>query len=392
MHNPPMSQFDLIIVGGGLAGASLAVALRDARLSIALVENQPPKTPEGWDARVYAISPANAAFLERIGAWKHLDRDRLSAISAMQVCGDGSGRIDFSAYESGVPELGWIVESAQMACEFWESLKRQSNVTLFCPGKPQTMQVDADGARLSLADGTQLHSRLIVGADGRDSWVREQAGLTATHTPYEEKGLVANFTTEKAHRGIAYQWFRDDGVLAWLPLPGNRISIVWSTPDAHADELLALSPAALCARVAEAGTYTLGQLELLTPPAAFPLRLMRVPQTVGPRVALIGDAAHGIHPLSGHGINLGFQDAAVLADILAGTADWEDIASPARLARYQRARKEETLLMQSTTDGLRRLFKTSLPGLKPLRNLGLGLTNQLVPVKSVLVRYALGAL
>lgn len=387
-----MSQFDLIIVGGGLAGASLAVALRDARLSIALIESQPPKKPAGWDARIYAVSPTNAAFLDKIGAWKHLDRERLCPISAMHVFGDDGGRIDFSAYETGVAELGWIVESAEMACELWESLKRQSNVTLFCPARPEALTMDADAASLTLGDGTRLTARLIVGADGRDSWVRQQAGLTATHTPYEEKGLVANFATEKAHRGIAHQWFRPDGVLAYLPLPGNRISIVWSTPDAHADELLALTPEALASRVAEAGAHTLGQLELLTAPAAFPLRLMRVPQTVSQRLALVGDAAHGIHPLSGHGINLGFQDARVLAELLAAAPVWDDIGSHPLLARYQRARKEETLLMQSTTDGLRRLFKTSLPGLKPLRNLGLGLTNQLVPVKSVLVRYALGAL
>ena len=387
-----MSQFDLIIVGGGLAGASLAVALRDSRLSIALVESSPPRRPEGWDARIYAVSPTNAAFLDQIGAWKHLDRERLCPISAMQVFGDDGGRIDFSAYETGVSELGWIAESSLLACEFWESLKRQSNVTLFCPARPEALAVDADAASLTLGDGTHLTARLIVGADGRDSWVRQQAGLTATHTPYDEKGLVANFTTEKAHRGIAHQWFRADGVLAYLPLPGNRISIVWSTPDAHADELLALSPEALCARVAEAGAHTLGELELLTAPAAFPLRLMRVPQTVSQRLALVGDAAHGIHPLSGHGINLGFQDARVLAELLAATPVWDDIGNTALLARYQRARKEETLLMQSTTDGLRRLFKTSLPGAKPLRNFGLGLTNRLVPVKSVLVRYALGAL
>ena len=161
-------------------------------------------------------------------------------------------------------------------------------------------------------------SPLLVGADGRDSWVRNAAGLSALNTPYGEKGLVANFATEKPHRQIAYQWFRDDGVLAYLPLPGNRISIVWSTPDANADELCQLPSDIFCERVAEAGVHQLGALELLTPPVAFPLRLMRVPQTVAPRLALVGDAAHGIHPLSGHGINLGFQDARVLAELLAG--------------------------------------------------------------------------
>ena len=386
-----MQHFDLIIVGGGLAGASLALALRDTRLRIALVESQAPQSPEGWDARVYAISPANVAFLESIGAWKHLDVNRLAPIRGMQVFGDAGGKLEFSAFDTGVSELGWILESSTMACEFWQSAKRQGNLTLFCPATPAHLEFRQDAALLHLDDGSVLSSRLLVGADGRDSWVRQAAGLEAVNTPYGEKGLVANFTTEKPHRNIARQWFRDDGVLAYLPLPGNRISIVWSTPDEHADALCALAPDLLCERVAEAGDHALGALELLTAPAAFPLRLMRVPQTVAPRLALVGDAAHGIHPLSGHGINLGFQDASELAGLLASTQPWNDIGEQRFLQRYQRARREETLLMQTTTDGLRRLFREAPPGLRPLRNFGLSLTDRLPFVKNALVRYALGA-
>lgn len=385
-------SFDLIIVGGGLTGASLALALRDSPLRIALVEAQPPVRPAGWDARIYAISPVNAGFLDAIGAWKHLDAGRMAPIRAMAVHGDAGGRLDFSAYDTGVSELGWILESSLMACEFWEGIKRQANVTLFCPARPAALQLAADRACLTLADGRTLDARLIVGADGRDSWTREQAGLQAINTPYGEKGLVANFATEKEHRHIAYQWFRDDGVLAYLPLPGRRISIVWSTPDAHADALCALPAAELSRRVAEAGSHTLGELELLTPAAAFALRLMRVPHTVAPRLALVGDAAHGIHPLSGHGINLGFQDARLLAAQLAAAPAWQDIGELRFLERYQRARREETLLMQGTTDRLRHLFRTATPGLRPLRNLGLNLTNRLPFVKTALARYALGAL
>lgn len=387
-----MQQFDLIIVGGGLAGASLAVALRDARLRIALVESHQPVRPDGWDARIYAVSPANAEFLQGIGAWRHLDAQRIAPIAGMQVFGDNGGKLAFSAFETGVPELGWIVESSLMACELWESAKRQGNLTLFCPALPASLEFRHDAAVLHLDDGTLLSARLLVGADGRDSWVRDAAGLEAFNTPYGEKGLVANFATEKTHRNQAFQWFRPDGVLAYLPLPGNRISIVWSTPDDHADELCALPAAQLCDRVAEAGGHTLGGLELLTAPAAFPLRLMRVPQTVAPRLALVGDAAHGIHPLSGHGINLGFQDAQVLAGLLASVPAWRDIGDIGLLRRYQRARREETVLMQSATDGLRRLFRGDAPGLAPLRNFGLNLTDGLPFIKNALVRYALGAL
>lgn len=387
-----MQQFDLIIVGGGLAGASLAIALRDTRLRIALVENQPPRAAEGWDARIYAISPTNAAFLEAIGAWKHLDASRMAPIRAMQIAGDAGGELAFSAFDTGVSELGWILESSLMACELWESAKRQGNLTLFSPGRPAQLEFRHDAAILQLSDGSLLSAKLLVGADGRDSWVRQTAGLLAINKPYGEKGVVANFSTEKPHRNIAYQWFRDDGVLAYLPLPGNRISIVWSTPDEHADTLCALSPMQLGERVAEAGGRVLGKLELLTSAAAFPLRLMRVPEMVAPRLALVGDAGHGIHPLSGHGINLGFQDAKELAALLAAAQPWQDIGEERWLRRYQRARKEEIVLMQTTTDGLRRLFREAAPGLRPLRNLGLNLTNGLPVIKNALVRYALGAL
>lgn len=388
-------QFDLVIVGGGLAGLSLACALRNTRLKIALVENHAPTPAPGWDSRVYAISPANADFLQQIGAWKHLDAERIAPIHAMKIRGDGGAQLDFSAYETGVSELGWILESSLMACELWENVKRQSNLTLLCPKLPSTVHMSDDAARLTLTDGQTLSARLLVGADGRDSWVRNTCGLAAINTPYGEMGLVANFECERPHRGIARQWFRDDGILAWLPLAGNdginRLSIVWSTPDSHAEELLSLSPESLCARVATAGNHELGTLKLVTPAAAFPLRLMRVPGTVAPRLALIGDAAHGIHPLSGHGINLGYQDAKALADLLATTPEWQDIGGERLLQRYQRARREETVLMQTTTHALHQLFREKLPGLKPLRNFGLNLTNTLPVLKNVLVRYALGA-
>lgn len=385
-------QFDLIIVGGGLAGLSLACALRDAPLRIALIERHPPHRADGWDARVYAISPANRDFLSGIGVWKHMDATRVAPIAAMEVHGDDGARLDFSAYETGVDELGFILESSLMACELWENVKRQGNVTLFCPGSPRRVEMRDDAGLIALDDGRTLTARLLVAADGRDSWLRRAIGLDAFDTHYNEKGVVANFGCERPHRNIARQWFRDDGVLAWLPLPEKRISMVWSAPDELADELLALPPDELCARVAEAGGRALGALSPLTPAAAFPLRLMRVPKVVAPRIALIGDAAHGIHPLSGHGINLGYQDARALAETLAACGPWQDIGHLAVLRRYERARKEEVLLLQTATDTLRRLFRSELPGARPLRNIGMNLTNRLPLLKNTLARYALGTL
>ncbi len=382
-------KFDVLVVGAGLAGAALAAALRGSPLMVGIVEARPPSRPAGWDARIYAISPANVDFLTAIGIWQHLDPARMAPVYDMEIHGDAGGRLDFSAYDSGLRELAWILESSLMQHELWETVKRQHNVTLLCPAAPAALAIDDSAARLTLADGRRIEARLVVAADGRDSWVRQAAGIGARNTPYDEKGVVANFRCELPHRNAAFQWFRPDGVLAYLPLPDTHMSMVWSAPDALADELVALPPEALCARVAEAGGMRLGKLELVTPAAAFPLRLMRVDTVVRPRLALIGDAAHAIHPLSGHGINLGYQDARVLADQLTALPAWRDPGELPVLRAYARARAEETALLQYTTHGLNRLFKPADPLLSGLRNLGLNLTNRLPVLRNALIRYAI---
>jgi ubiquinone biosynthesis UbiH/UbiF/VisC/COQ6 family hydroxylase len=384
-------DFDVVIVGGGLAGLALAAALRRSALSVALVEGKAPGFPEGWDSRVYAISPANARFLDALGAWRHMDATRMEPVRAMEIHGDAGGRLDFTAYGSGVSELAWILESSLMQRELWETAKRQGNLSLLCPARPQTLALEPDAARLTLDDGRTLVARLIVAADGAESWTRSAAGIDVRFDPYDQLGVVANFATELPHRGTAFQWFRDDGVLAWLPLPGNRISMVWSAPEERGRELLALDPAALCARVAEAGGRRLGALQLMTAPAGFPLRLMRAPRSVAPRLALIGDAAHTIHPLSGHGINLGFQDARVLASVLCDKPAHVDCGDLALLRGYERARKEEIVTLQTVTDSLHDLFGPASGPLAKLRNIGLNLTNTLPVVKNLLVRYALAS-
>jgi ubiquinone biosynthesis UbiH/UbiF/VisC/COQ6 family hydroxylase len=356
---------------------------------VALVESKAPAFPAGWDSRIYAISPANARFLEEVGAWGHLDAARMEAVRSMEIRGDAGGRLDFTAYGSGVPELAWILESSLMQRELWETVKRQGNLTLLCPARPQALAFEPDAAQLTLDDGRRLSARLVVAADGADSWTRAAAGIDVRFDPYDQLGVVANFTVEQPHRGTAFQWFREDGVLAWLPLPGNRISMVWSAPEDHGRALMALDPARLCARVAEAGAYRLGALELITAQAGFPLRLMRAPQAVAPRLALIGDAAHTIHPLSGHGINLGFQDAQVLANVLCDKPGPVDCGDLALLRRYERARKEEVVTLQTVTDTLHDLFRPATGPLVRMRNFGLNLTNALPVVKDLLVRYAL---
>ena len=398
------TDYDLIIVGGGLTGSALAVALTDTSLKIALVYARAPARPSSWpvqwDNRVYAISPGSADLLTEVGCWPHLAPERLQRVERMVVRGDAGGEIDFSAFETGTEELAWIVESSEMACELWTTVSRQRNVTCFCPATPAALTVEAESAVLTLESGQVLRGKLLVGADGRESWVRHQIGLSSQHDPYNELGVVANFRTELPHFGTAYQWFREDGVLAYLPLSGGEdgasvehrgrmMSMVWSAPEAIARELLAESAEALAERVANAGGNQLGRLQLMAPAAGFQLKLVRVPQVVVPRVALIGDAAHGIHPLTGHGVNLGFQDVRVLADLIRNARPVDDLGDMRLLSRYQRARKEEVVMLQSVTDAMRKLFASQAPGLAPLRNLGLSLTNRLGPLKTMLIRYAL---
>lgn len=383
-------RFDLIVIGAGLAGASLAVALGGSRHSVALVEARSPQRSTDWDSRIYAVSPANIRFLSGLGLWQRLEQERICPVHDMEIYGDTGARLDFSAYGAGVTELARIVESSAMQCELWDTANRLPNLSVLCPAIPEALTLDADAAHLSLSDGRQLEASLVVGADGANSWVRSAAGIEAQVTPYGESGVVANFRVSESHLNKAYQWFRPDGVLAWLPLPGDLVSMVWSTPDEHAGELVALGAEQLCERVAAAGNHRLGSLEVVTPAAAFPLRLMRVAQTTLPRLALIGDAAHAIHPLSGHGINLGFQDAAVLASTLYEAPAYQNPGDPALLRRYARARAEEVALLQYTTHGLQRLFSPQNAFLANLRNFGLNLTNRLPVLRNSLVRYALG--
>jgi len=385
-------DFDVVIVGAGLVGASLALALRGSGLKLALIEAKPPcADAEDGDSRVYAISPGSAAFLQELGIWKRLDAGRIGPVHEMRVHGDAqNAQLRFSAYEAGVPELAVIVESRLLQALLWRALEFQHEVELLCPERCSALELRDDRAELLLASGKTLNARLLVGADGVHSWLRQAAGIAVKEKPYEQMGVVANFECERAHRQIAYQWFRADGVLAYLPMAGARMSMVWSTSDAHAAELLALSADALCASVADAGGAVLGNLKLLSRPQGFPLRLQRAQRLVAPRLALVGDAGHVLHPLAGQGVNLGFGDARELAQALRRREVFRDPGEIRLLRRYERARAEDILALAWVTDGLHQLFAARSGGVAMLRNAGLNLTNSLPVLKNLLIRRALG--
>jgi 2-polyprenylphenol 6-hydroxylase len=383
-------DFDVVIIGGGLVGASLAAALKSSGLRTGLLESQSASgSYDGWDSRIYAISPGNAEFLAECGAWQHLDMKRVQPVSAMRVFGDEGAELDFSAYQIGAPELNFILENRLLQQALWHELQQQENLTLFHPARCASLVWHDDNAQLALVDGRELRARLIVGADGPDSWVRQQAGINASATPYQQHGVVANFTVEKSHHGTAFQWFQPDGILALLPLPQQMVSMVWSVSPEKSAALLALPHAELCAQVAAASRHSLGEMKLLTPPAAFPLRLLNLPHIIAPRLALVGDAAHNVHPLAGQGVNLGFRDARELARVLSQRGAQADCGDAHLLRRYERARREDIVSMQLVTDALKHLFNNNNPLLRSLRNLGLSLTNRLTPLKKMLARHAL---
>ena len=383
-------KYDVVIIGGGLVGASLAAALKDSGLSLALVEAQaPPALSENWDSRIYAISPGSRSFIEQSGAWSLLDPGRVAPVEEMRVFGDTGAELEFSAYQMGVPELACILENRTLQHALWQVMQTQDNLALLNPARCAALKFGEDAAELTLEDGRTLSANLIVGADGRDSWVRNQAGISAAPVDYRHHGVVANFTCTIPHRGIAHQWFRPDGILALLPLPGNRLSMVWSVTPDKSKALLALTHEELCTQVAAASQHALGELHVITPPAAFPLRLLVLPQISAPRVALIGDAAHNMHPLAGQGVNTGFRDARQLAQLLLDRGAQTDCGDAQLLRRYDRKRKEDIYSMQSTTYALKNLFCNDDPLLRTLRNAGLNATNHVTPLKKLLMQHAL---
>jgi 2-polyprenylphenol 6-hydroxylase len=382
---------DVAVVGAGLAGMALARAARG--LSVARVATEraaPAPRGDAFDARVYAITPGNAAFLAGIGVWQRLAPERVTAVRGMRVFGDdGRSSVEFDAYRAGIAELAWIVEDGALQAALWESLASAEGVRVLAPARVERLQIGPDAARLELGGGRELAARLVVGADGAQSLVREQAGIAATDHAYPQRAVVAHFACARAHRGVAWQWFQGGPVLALLPLPGDHVSMVWSTGDEAAERLLALEPQALGNAVAEATGHVLGDMRAVSAPRAFTLRRLAARRMAAPRVALVGDAAHVIHPLAGQGANLGLQDARRLAAVLAAREPWRDPGELRLLRRYERARAADVGAMDATVHRLYKLFCAPARPAAVLRNAGLNLTNRLPVIKNLLIRQAM---
>lgn len=383
--------FDVAVVGGGLVGKTAALALTQSGYKTALLAQAATPRPANlaFDTRVYALSSSSQALLERLRVWQALDHGRLAPVYDMRVYGDAQAELHFSAYQASVPQLAWIAESSMIETSLDAALRFQPNLTWF-DARAQGLDVRDEAAMLTLSSGQVLEASLIVGADGAHSWVRSQMGAKVERRDYRQTGVVANFKASLPHRETAYQWFHEGEVVALLPLPDGHVSLVWSAHTAHADDLLAYDPARLAAEVERVSHGKVGSLECVTPAAGFPLALQTVDKLIAPRVVLVGDAAHLIHPLAGQGMNLGLHDVAALADAIAHKESFRDLGDTVLLRRYERSRREDIRALMVATDGLQRLFAVPGSFAKAVRNAGMAFVGAQPLVKRLLVSAALG--
>lgn len=394
---------DVIVAGGGMVGACLAAICAQAggqqALRVAVIEPRPPATfdPSSEVAlRVSAVSRASQRILQAAGAWVLVSRERIGPYREMRVWDAGEdlsagGGIHFDSADIGESELGHIVENNLMQWALWECLAAQKNVELISNVALESLEFSADAVSAELDNGRVLKARLIVGADGAQSRVRELAGIETRGWGYDQKAVVAHVKTELAHGETAWQRFLPTGPLAFLPLADGRSSIVWSTTPAQADELLALDAEAFNSEVSRASDRVLGAVVDSGQRAAFPLRLQHATRYTRPRCALIGDAAHAVHPLAGQGVNLGYLDAAALTEVVTvARAAGHDPGDHPVLRRYERWRKGENLFSMATMDSLKRLFGNGSVTVGYGRRAGLRLVNQTTALKNLFMRRAMG--
>jgi 2-polyprenyl-6-methoxyphenol hydroxylase-like FAD-dependent oxidoreductase len=364
--------FDVCVRGAGIVGRALALALSRQGLVVAL--QAPPQAPAREDVRAYALNAASVALLDSLKVWNELPADARSAVFDMRVQGDAAASVlRFSAWQQQVRELAWIVDAAALEVELAAAVRYAPHVT---------------------ATSHDVPARLLVLAEGRVSSTREQLGVEFAQHDYGQQAIAARLQSDAAHGGLARQWFHCPDVLALLPTDrpraGHGLSLVWSLPRERAQMLLALSHAAFEAELMNATGGQAGGLRLTSPRASWPLALARAERVHGPGWALVGDAAHVVHPLAGQGLNLGLGDVEALTRVLAAREPWRSLGDVKLLERYARERALPVQAMAAMTDGLLRLFAHPAPWARELRNRGLGLVESAAPLKRWLASRALG--
>lgn len=395
-------QADIVIVGAGMVGSTLALALKDSGLSIVVLESNATTYKEftaetPFEPRVSAISIASQRVLQHVNAWNGVLARRLSPYSQMYVWdGSGTGHIDFDAASVHQPILGHIIENRVIQDALLEQLEEANEtITLLPEVDLESLERTAEGWNIVLKDCLQIKAKLVVGADGARSKVRQLADVQTREWDYFHQAVVTSVRCEKPHQKTAWQRFTDEGPLAFLPLSleGDEhwCSIVWSLPPTTAEQVMALDDEAFCKKLSETFEYKLGKVEHADPRMCIPLRQRHAKRYIQQGLAVIGDAAHVIHPLAGQGVNLGFMDAAALAEtLLEAVAQTEDISSVKVLGRFERNRMPHNLGMMAAMETFERLFQADPLPLRWLRNTGLKVVNQLPEAKALFIRRALG--
>ncbi len=393
------TRADLLIVGAGMVGSALALALRDSGLNILVVDGGPltvkPFVADApFEARVSALSIASQRILERLGVWEGIVARRVSPYSDMHVWdGSGTGKVHFSASSVHAEVLGHIVENRVVQDAFVERL-HGSEIGLLADARLEQMRHSGDDWLLTLSDGRTLRAPLVVAADGANSTVRRMTGTATREWDYLHHAIVTSVRTAESHRKTAWQRFTDDGPLAFLPLDREGehwCSIVWSVTPEQSERLMKLDDERFCRELENAFEGCLGQVISADPRVCVPLRQRHAKRYVAPGLALIGDAAHTIHPLAGQGVNLGFLDAAVLAEVLRGAVErGERLADERVLSRYERRRMPHNLTLMAAMEGFERLFQADALPVRLLRNAGLKMVDHSAEAKALFVRQALG--
>lgn len=385
-----MKQFDIIVVGGGMVGAAVALGLARQGKRVAMVERRAPEAfspDQTMDLRVSAISPASVSLLQSLKVWNDVLAMRVCPYRRLETWEHPECRIRFSADSMDLQQLGFIVENRVLQLALWHACEAQENLYIFCPGNILAMRPENHGHSVELDDGSILYGHWLVGADGANSHVRDYAKIGVTVWDYRQHCMLVNVKTELPQQDITWQWFTPEGPRSFLPLPGHQGSLVWYDSPARIKSLCAMSPTALRDEILMHFPRELGDIEVLQQ-GAFPLTRRHAQRYYNQQVVLLGDAAHTINPLAGQGVNLGFKDVDALLDVVADAgADWANVSV---LTAYERKRKPDNLIMQTGMDVFYGGFSNDITPLKLLRNVGLKLAENSGPVKQQVLKYAMG--
>ncbi|MEO1494690.1 MAG: UbiH/UbiF/VisC/COQ6 family ubiquinone biosynthesis hydroxylase [Pseudomonadota bacterium] len=390
-------RYDAVIVGGGLIGSALAVAFGRHGLSVALVEAAAPEVhaDPGFDGRAYAIAEGSRALLAALGIWDAVatEAEPVRRITVTDRCTDPvpPAALHFDPAEVGVQALGWIVEDRLLRRALLEAVSAETGVSRIAPDRPDAVALQPHGAEIRLAETGLIQAPLVVACDGRRSALAREAGIRYLDFGYTQTGLVSAIEHDLPHDGVAHQGFFAGGPFAVLPMQGNRSSLVWSDEARRAEAVIALDDDAYLTEIRQRVCRRLGDIRLAGKRAAYPLGMQLATEYVRPRLAVVGDAAHGVHPIAGQGMNMGLRDVAALTEVVVEARRLGlDYGTEDILGGYQRWRRFDATAMALGMDALTRLFSTPSSPVQALRNMGLGLVSALPGMRRMFMHQAAG--